>query len=115
MFFAKELLPFYSRCYAVGKNQGDTIMHIHRTLALTAVALAAIGLSACKDEARTQTESREKTVMSDGTQVETKTQTDVKVDEQGNRTGTVESTTTVDPEGMMNKETIEETHEEIQE
>ncbi len=90
-------------------------MIINRTLALSAVALAAISLSACKDEARTKTETTDKTVMSDGTQVETKTQTDITVDEHGNRSGTVESTTTVDPEGMMNKETVEETHEEIEE
>jgi|GEM_PF-6314176 len=88
-------------------------MIINRTLALSAIALAAISLSACKDEARTKTESKESAVMSDGTKVETKTETDVKVDEHGNRTGTVESTTTVDPEGMMNKETTEEVHEEV--
>lgn len=88
-------------------------MPMNKTLALTAVALAAISLSACKDEARTKTESKESAVMSDGTKVETQTETDVKVDEQGNRTGTVESTTTVDPEGMMNKETTTEHHEEV--
>ena len=90
-------------------------MRMNHTLALTAVALAAISLSACKDEARTQTETTEKAVMSDGTQVETTTQSDITVDEHGNRSGTVESTTTVDPEGLMNKETVEESHEEIQE
>ena len=90
-------------------------MRINRTLALTGVALAAISLSACKEEARTKTETTEKTVTSDGTQVETSTQTDITVDEHGNRSGTVDSTTTVDPAGMMNKETVEETHEEIEE
>ncbi len=90
-------------------------MIINRTLALSAVALAAISLTACKDEARTKTETTEKAVMSDGTEVETKTQSDITVDEHGHRTGTVESTTTVDPEGIMNKETVEESHKEIEE
>lgn len=90
-------------------------MKFNRTFILTGMAMAALGLSACKDQARTQTESTEKRVTADGTKIETTTETDVKVDEQGRRTGTVESTTTVDPEGLMNKEKVEETHEEIQE
>lgn len=89
-------------------------MFLNQTLVLTALALAAISLTACKDEARKQTESKEETVMSDGTRVETTTETDIKTDEFGNRSGTVDTKTTVDPEGMMNKETVEEHHEEVQ-
>ena len=88
-------------------------MLMNKTLALTAIACAAIGLSACKDETTSKTESKQSATLSDGTKVESKTETDVTVDEHGNRTGTVETKTTVDPEGLMNKETTEERHEEV--
>lgn len=86
---------------------------INKTLALTAIALAAISLSACKDQNKTQTETKESAVLSDGTRVESTTSTDIEVDEDGHRSGTVDTKTTVDPEGMMNKETTEESHEVI--
>ncbi|HEY8190650.1 MAG TPA: hypothetical protein VIF12_08185 [Micavibrio sp.] len=84
-----------------------------KNLALMLMAVAALSLSACKDK-QAKTESTEVSTTADGTKVETKTSSDVKIDDEGNRTGTVKSKTTVDPEGMMNKETIEETHQEVQ-
>ncbi|HEY0901675.1 MAG TPA: hypothetical protein VGD95_06080 [Micavibrio sp.] len=90
-------------------------MPVKHPMILTGMALAAIGLSACKDETRTKTETTEKRVTAEGTTIERKTESDVKIDEQGNRTGTVETETTVDPEGLLNKETTEERYEEVQE
>lgn len=85
----------------------------NKTLVLTAMALATVSLSACKDQSSTKTETKESAVMSDGTRVESTTETDIKVDEDGRRSGTVETKTTVDPEGMMNKETTEESREVV--
>jgi outer membrane murein-binding lipoprotein Lpp len=87
-------------------------MIMNKTFVLTAIALASISLSGCKDQTRTKTESKESAVLTDGTKIETTSETEVKVDEHGNRTSTSETKTTVDPEGMMNKETTTETHEE---
>lgn len=85
----------------------------NRTFALTAIALATISLSACKEKATSQTETKESATLSDGTHIESTTESDVQVDENGNPTGTVETKTTVDPEGLMNKETTEEKHEVV--
>lgn len=89
-------------------------MQFKRSFVLTGIALASLGLAACKDEPRAQTETTEKRVTADGTTIETKSESDIRVNEHGQRTGTVETTTTVDPEGLMNKEKVEESYEEIQ-
>lgn len=88
-------------------------MIMNKYLTLTAIAVAAISLSACNEKTETKTETKESTTMQDGTKVESKTETNIEVDQFGNRTGTVDTKTTVDPEGMMNKETTQERNEEV--
>lgn len=88
-------------------------MITNKKIALTAFALAAISLSACKDQTETKTETKESAVMQDGTKIESHTETNIQTDESGNRTGTVDTKTTVDPEGVLNKETTEQSHEEV--
>ena len=77
-----------------------------KNIALVMVAVAAMGLSACKEKV-SQTEVVEKSTVN-GTTVESKTTTETSVDDEGNRRIEAETKTTVDPEGMMNKETTEE-------
>lgn len=78
---------------------------------LSAMAVLALGLTACNDESKSSTESSEKSVIN-GTTVERHTTTETSVDENGNVDRQVDTETTVDPEGMMNKETVEKTHTE---
>lgn len=85
-----------------------------KNLALLAMAFVALSLSACDQGEKTQSESTEVSVGADGTAVETTTSTDVRVEENGTETGTVETETTVDPQGLGNKETVEETKTEVQ-
>lgn len=76
-----------------------------RYLTIMAMAVLALGISGCKD--KTKSETTEKSVVN-GTTVENKTSTETTVDDNGDTTRDVESKTTVDPEGLMNKRTTEE-------
>ena len=80
-----------------------------KTFALIAVTTAALGLAACsstmnpayKAPGKYETSSTNKT--SSGTTYKTNKTTNVEVDQYGNRKATVETQTSIDPEGMMNK------------
>lgn len=82
-----------------------------KTLALIAMTTAALGLAACSStmnpayKAPGKYETSTKTKTSSGTTYKTYKTTDVEVDEYGNRKATVETSTTKDPEGLMNKST----------
>lgn len=80
---------------------------MRNTLLLTVMGLAVIGLSACKEKSTVTTTD------ANGTQVESTVSRDVETDRNGRTTGTVDTKTTVDPPGMMNKETVEKTHESV--
>ncbi len=80
-------------------------------LTFSVMAFTALSLAACKPS--TQTETTERSVDANGTVTETTTQSDLSTDSNGNVEGTVDSKTTVDPEGAMNKETVDETHQEV--
>ena len=84
-----------------------------KNLALMAMAALALNLAACDDD-QSKTESTKTVVTTDGTEIQTKTQSDIEVDDQGRRTGTYESTTTVDPEGPLNKETTSEIKQDVE-
>lgn len=79
---------------------------MNKNIALALIVALSLGLAACKDE-KTTTESTETSTIN-GTTVETETSTETTVHDDGSTSREVESTTTVDPEGMMNKETTEE-------
>lgn len=81
-----------------------------KNFALVMMAVMALGLAACKEK-KTTTETSESSTIN-GTTTETNTTTETTVDEHGNRTQEVDSKTTVDPQGLMNKETTEEVHTE---
>ncbi|MGZ9108970.1 MAG: hypothetical protein ACXW4B_09145 [Micavibrio sp.] len=85
-----------------------------KNLALIAMAFTALSLAACDQDDQSKTETTETVITSEGTEIQTKTESDITVDEQGNRTGTYESTTTVDPEGPLNKETTSEIKQDVQ-
>ena len=79
-----------------------------KTFAFIAMATAVIGLSACSSmnpayKAPGKYESSTKTKTSSGTTYKTDKTTNVEVDEYGNRKATVNTETSRDPEGLMNK------------
>jgi hypothetical protein len=74
---------------------------------LAIMAVAALGLSACKEKSTTSMTD------ANGTTTETTVSKDVTNHSDGTQTGTVDSKTTVDPQGMMNKTTTQETHTEV--
>jgi len=81
-----------------------------KTFALIAMATAALGLAACSStnpayKAPGKYETSTKTKTSSGTTYKTDKTTEVEVDEYGNKKATVETHTTKDPEGLMNKST----------
>ncbi len=82
-------------------------------IALALVAVLSLGLVACKEETSSTTETSEVTD-ANGTVVETESSSQTTVDGEGNETTTTETKTTVDPEGALNKETVEETKTEEQ-
>jgi hypothetical protein len=77
------------------------------TLLLSVMAVAVLGLSACKEKATVSTTD------ASGTTTQSTVVQDTKEHANGRVTGTVDTKTTVDPPGMMNKETVKETHEEV--
>lgn len=80
-----------------------------KTLALTLMATAALGLAACSSnpahKAPGTYKSSSTTQTSSGTTYKTEKTTDVEVDEYGNKKATVETEASKDPEGLMNKST----------
>ena len=78
-----------------------------KIMTLTCVGLLTMGLAACDNE--TQTKTTEKAVIN-GTTYETTTKTERSVDD-GVVTKEVETTKTIDPEGLMNKKTMTESYE----
>lgn len=80
-----------------------------KTRALITMTTAALSLAACaanpahKAPGTYHKESEHTT--SSGTTYKTKQTTDVKVDEYGNKKATVETETSKDPKGLMNKST----------
>jgi hypothetical protein len=72
-------------------------------------AVALIGLGACTQRATDlppgHYESDSKSVDSAGTAHSKSTETDVEVDEYGNKKATTETTTSKDPKGLFNKST----------
>ena len=80
-----------------------------KTLALMAAAVTLVGLPACSNRATDlppgKYESSSKSVNSQGTAVTRDTETEVEVDEYGNKKATTETTTTKDPKGLFNKST----------
>lgn len=80
---------------------------MRKNVILAVMAVTALGLSACKEKSTTS--------MTDasGTTTETTVSKDVTNHSDGTQTGTVDTKTTVDPQGMMNKTTTEETHTEV--
>jgi hypothetical protein len=84
-------------------------------LALLAVSAAAIATSACTPEQRamnmapgTYSNTRSSTDQY-GTTTTQKNETDVSVDEYGNKRVVTESKTTEDPKGLLNKRTVSKT------
>ncbi len=80
------------------------------SLALATMTVAAISLAACSSanpayKAPGKYESISKTTTSSGTTITKDKTTNVEVDEYGNRKATVETETTKDPKGLMNKST----------
>jgi hypothetical protein len=81
-------------------------------LALLAVSAAVLGLSACTPEQRAMNmapgsyKTTQTSVDEHGTKVIQKNETDVDVDAYGNKRAVVESKTTEDPRGLLNKRTI---------
>ncbi len=80
---------------------------------LTIMALTTLGLAAC-DDTTTKTESTQKAETPAGTVVERTTTTERTNDGDGNVKQESKVETTVDPKGMMNKETTTETSTESQ-
>ena len=81
-----------------------------KTLALIAMSAAVLSLGACSSwnpahKAPGKYESSSKTTTSSGTTYKTNKTTDVEVDQYGNKRAVVETETTKDPEGLMNKST----------
>lgn len=80
-----------------------------KTIALTAMAAASLALAACSSNPAHRapgTYQKESThTTSSGTTYKSKQTTDVTVDEYGNKKATVETETTKDPKGLMNKST----------
>lgn len=71
---------------------------------LAAVAVLTLGVTACDEKTETKVEER---AVVNGTEVETSTTRTTTVDDHGNATTHIESERTVDPEGLMNKQTTE--------
>jgi hypothetical protein len=80
-----------------------------KNIALTLVAVLALGLAACKEKSTSEV-TEESNV--NGTHVEKTTTTETTVEDDGDVSKETTTETTVDPEGLMNKETTTETHEE---
>lgn len=78
-------------------------------LTLLAVSASVLSLAACTSSPTTlapgKYESNTSSTSSDGTNYSTKKTTNVEVDRNGNKTATVETKTTKDPEGLLNKST----------
>lgn len=76
-------------------------------LTLTALSLSVIAVSACTNTAQDlppgKYESSKKTTDSNGTNTSVEKTTNVGVDRYGNKTATVKTETTTDPEGLFNK------------
>lgn len=70
---------------------------------MTLMAVVTLGLVACDDT--TKTEQTQKSETSSGTQIEKRTTVETTHDNDGNAKREVKSETTVDPKGLMNKET----------
>ena len=80
---------------------------MRNTVILAVMAVTAIGLSACKEKSTTTATD------ANGTTVQSTVSKDLDQHSDGRVTGTVETKTTVDPPGMMNKTTTEETKTEV--
>ena len=74
---------------------------------LAVMAVTALGLSACKEKSTTTATD------ANGTTTESTVSKDLDQHSDGRVTGTVETKTTVDPPGMMNKTTAEESKTEV--
>lgn len=85
-------------------------------LTILAVSAGVLSLSACMQSPNSPTslapgqyKSTTTSTNSDGTNYEQEKTTNVKVDRYGNKSATVETETTKDPEGLMNKSTTKTT------
>lgn len=80
-----------------------------KNIALTMVAVLALGLAACKEKSTTEVTDTSEV---NGTTIEKTTTTETTVEDDGDVSKETTTETTVDPEGLMNKETTTETKEE---
>ena len=86
---------------------------VKKNLALIAMAVAALSISACERKESTEIEHSSTTVDASGTETTRKVDAEATRDENGTVKGDVDTKTTVDPEGLMNKTTTE-THREVE-
>jgi len=80
---------------------------MNKFLTLVCVGLLTLGVVACDDTTETTTIDR---TVENGVAYETTTTRETTVDD-NERTIEIETETTADPEGLMNKETVSETYE----
>ena len=97
------------QCYQPRKEKNMT-----RSMLVLLAAVAATTV-ACTPEQRAQTlppgtyEKTTKTTDAAGTTTTQKVETEVEVDEEGDKTAVVKTKTTRDPKGLFNKQTVRET------
>ncbi|MDB5491117.1 MAG: hypothetical protein JWO78_966 [Micavibrio sp.] len=84
-------------------------------LAVTGLAASACSTSSPADLPPGKYERTTTSVNSNGTEVTRKASTDVSVDRYGNKSATVKSKTTQDPQGLFNKKTTSETESTYEE
>ena len=89
-----------------------------KIITLTALTLA-IGLTACQQTRPVTSlppgeyEKTTSTTNAQGTEVTKTSKTEVRRDDSGRKTATVDTKVTKDPQGLFNKETTYESHREI--
>lgn len=88
-------------------------MKMTKYMMLTLLAVTTLGLAAC-DDTTTKTETTQKGETAAGTVVERTTTTETTNDGDGNVKSESKVETTVDPKGLMNKETVTEKATESQ-
>ena len=88
---------------------------------LVVLSTLAFGLGACVEEHSAlnappgKYEKKTSSTDANGTTIEQRSSTDVRVDEYGNKKAVVKSKTTKDPKGLFNKTTTSQTNEVIEE
>ncbi len=85
---------------------------MNKSFMIVAFAVTTLGLAACDDT--TKTERTQKSETSSGTQIEKKTTVETTKDGDGNASRDVKTETSVDPKGLMNKETTTQESTESQ-